>query len=126
MHRRTPMLILILLVWLLAACDPLAISTPTPSPAPPTPTVEPTATPEPEATPVPTGTLTSAPLPPTPTVEAGLPTPTTGAAAPTTTGQAGSIDPGVQREITEIESERSELRGLQPKEDVPEMFVPQA
>jgi hypothetical protein len=36
------------------------------------------------------------------------------------------MDPGVQREITEIESETSELRGLQPKEDVPEMFIPQA
>src|SRR6476620_2818059 len=105
MHRRTPILILMLLVWLLAACDPMAISTPVPSPA--TPTAEPTFTPEAEATP------TSASLPPTPTAEAVLPTPTTEAAAPTATGQTGSIGAGVQREINEIESETSELRGLQ-------------
>src|SRR5712664_653782 len=97
MHRRTPILILILLVWLLAACDPMAISTPTPSPQPPTPTAE-----------------------------AALSTPTTGAAAPTATGQGDSIGPEVQAEITEIESETANLRGLQPKEDVPEKFVPQA
>src|SRR5438874_5079219 len=113
MHRRTPILTLILLVWLLAACDPMAISTPIPSPAPPTPTAEPTATQEPEATP------TFAPLPPTPTAEGALPTQTTGGAAPTATGQDNSIGAGTQREIAEIESETAELRGLQPKEDVP-------
>jgi hypothetical protein len=134
MHRRA--LILISLVWLLAACDPMAISTPTPSPAPPVATAEPTPTTEPTAPPtdvpptatagatLPTATAETGAL--SPTVQAGSPvTATTQLGAPTPTAQA-SIDPQIEAQLVQIESDTSAMRGLQPKAHVPEKFVPQS
>ncbi|MFL5731981.1 MAG: hypothetical protein ACJ78Q_02175 [Chloroflexia bacterium] len=124
MHRRA--LILFSLVLFLAACDPAGITPPTPTSEPATPTAEATATSEPTATTeaaLPTATTEA--LEPTATTGAALPTPTTAAGGPTAT-PGGAISAAEQAEVAQVESDTSDLRGLDPKTDVVEKFVPGA
>src|SRR5436189_4558689 len=119
--RRRAFILLFLAALLIgvAACDPLALPTPTPTAAPPTATAQATDTPNaPEAT-----STTEA----TPTTSGQLPTePPQSQASPSgsPSGSSGT-NAETQREITEIESDTIKVRGLKPKKDVPETFLPQ-
>jgi hypothetical protein len=108
LHR---ILACLLVLGVLAGCGPFgpdAPNTPTPTTVPPATAT--TAPPPPAATP--TGEIDPPPAPAaTPTVAADDPTP--GAAPP----------PETERQLLEIEEQVSDLRGLEPKEDVPEYFV---
>jgi hypothetical protein len=110
MRRRAIMILIV--ACLLAACDPLGpVATPTPTTPPPTPTeipAPPTATEEPTETSEPVATATS------PAAVATVPP---GATATVTSAEA-------ERELLEIENDTSDLRGLKPKQDVPEHFAP--
>lgn len=115
-HRTLIALILLALAGLLAACNPLSPD-PTPTAVQPTSTSAPEATETPESLP----TSTAAEAEETPTeVTSGL-TP-----APSGTGTASAFDAGeLQVEVTQIESNTIDIRGLAPREDVPEEFLSQ-
>lgn len=105
-------LFLLLLAFLLTACDPLGLDTITPTPEPTAiPTTAPvTDTPQPEDTPEASNTPTEpvALVTVVPSVTGGLPN-----------SQAMS-------ELSEIESDTVEVRGLEPKSDVKEQFITNA
>ena len=115
MRLRTLAPVILITILLLGACD----STGLPPAATPTTAVQPTAT--------------TAPLPPTPTApEVRQSTPTSVSQQPraTATTQAGRTpepqgtpNPVAEAQITQIEEDTAGLRGLQPKSDVPEIFI---
>src|SRR6476661_1964066 len=107
-------LVLLLLAFLLAACNPLSPE-PTPTAAPtPSPTSAPaTSTPQPTDTPE-----------ATPTVEA-ITTATesiaAGTAAPALTPDAANSE--AESELIQVESDTVEIRGLVPKAHVNQQFI---
>jgi len=105
---------MVVLTLLLAACD----STGLPQAATPTVLVEATATTEAVEP-----TSTTRPAAPTPTTVAAQPRATATTAAATTPEPEGTADPAAQAQITQIEEDTADLRGLQPKSDVPEIFI---
>ena len=119
--RRSALLLLVL-AFLFSACDPSGLPvTPTPTVGPvATSALPPTATSQPDYTPVP---LPSNPADiPTPTIEANRPEASV-TPVPRATTAADSQE--LQRELSEVESDTVEIRGLQPKADVQERFIPQ-
>ncbi|HET9492843.1 MAG TPA: hypothetical protein VFR15_01280 [Chloroflexia bacterium] len=110
--------LILILSLLLAACDATGL----PPAGTPTSVVEPTATTE-AALP----TRTTPRQNPTPTAVSVRPSATaTTAEAAATPDPQGTVDPVAEAQITQIEEDTSRLRGLQPKSDVPEIFINEA
>jgi hypothetical protein len=115
MRLRTLAPLVLMLSMLLAACDTTGL----PPAATPTTAVEPTPTTE-AARP----TQTTPRRDPTPTAVSARPSATaTTAAAASTPEPQGTVDPVAEAQITQIEEDTSDLRGLDPKSDVPEIFI---
>ncbi|MBF6614636.1 MAG: hypothetical protein IVW55_16100 [Chloroflexi bacterium] len=129
-------LLAVLLVVLLAACDPTGLpSAQTPTASQPTPTVASSSQFLP-GSPTAVGTEVAPPSQPTAESTVAAPTETTGVAGvagtaePTdTTAQGatpGTISAAIKKQLQEVEADVIQVRGLKPTGDVPEAFVTQS